>query len=338
MRASEFLIEDSSETIQNALENWMEMESTPNDIQAILSSPESAPYKKPPNIKWLYRAIVPKNRDINSIKSTGQVVAFATDMQGAINFIRTLEIQDDWVIIRKPFNPSDFLLDFTGMYEAIAQGAQSERYIKEHEVWMKPTAEYTTAKKNEIVYSSKEDDNRLTEAKVSVKDQLINKVKQDGGRPEEYFVRFTDIDKLGFSAKQKFGRSVDIDHPDYYPDYIGSGKGNPALWFYPLKTYMSDDDLYAIEKPYVWLVRLKPNAWLQPVDRSTTNKLEAPQGKERVGMMKNIRPFPAAIFFKQGFDVVDKFYDYGSQHKRHGEVKGPSKEKPSFFDRVRGYT
>lgn len=179
---------------------------------------------------------------------------------------------------------------------------------------------------------------KITEAKVSVKDQIINTVKRDGGRPEEYFVRFTDIDKLGFSARQQFGRSLDVDHPDYYPDYIGAGKGNPALWFYPLKTYISDNDLYAIEKPYVWLVRLKPNAWLQPVDAKTTTKQEAPQGKERVGMMKNIRPFPAAIFFKHGFDVVGKFYDYGSQHKRHGEVKGPSKGKPSFFDRVRGYT
>jgi len=177
----------------------------------------------------------------------------------------------------------------------------------------------------------------ITEAKVSVKDQIINTVRKNGGNPNEYFVRFTDIDKLGFSAKQQFGRSLDVDHPDYYPDYIGAGKGNPALWFYPLKTYINDNDLYAIEKPYVWLVKLKPNAWLQQVDRKTKTKQEAPQGKERVGMMKNVSPFPAAIFFKPGFDVVGKYYDYGSQHKRHGEVKGPSQGKPTFFDKVRGH-
>ena len=177
----------------------------------------------------------------------------------------------------------------------------------------------------------------ITEAKVPVKDQVINSVRKNGGKPEEYFVRFTDIDKLGFSPKQQFGRSLDVDHPDYYPDYIGAGKGNPALWFYPLKTYLNDNDLYAIEKPYVWLVRLKPNAWLQPVDVNTKAKVEAPEGKQRVGMLKNIRPFPAAIFFKPGFDVVDKFYDYGSQHKRHGQVKGPSQGKPTFFDKVRGH-
>lgn len=177
----------------------------------------------------------------------------------------------------------------------------------------------------------------IIEGKVPIKDQVINSVRKDGGSSEEYFVRFTDIDKLGFSAKQQFGRSVDLDHPEYSPDYIGTGKGNPALWFYPLKTYINDNDLYAREKPYVWLVRLKPNAWLQPINRNTTDKVEAPQGKERVGIFKNISPFPAAIFFKHGFDVVDKFYDYSSQHKRHGEVKGKAAGKPTFFDRVRGH-
>ena len=333
MRATEFIVEDGSETVQMALENWMEMESTPQDIQTILSSPESKPYKKPPNIKWLYRAIVPKDRDINSIKSTGQVVAFATDMQGAINFIQTLEISDDYVIIRKPFNPSDFLLDFTSMYENIAQGAHSERYVKEHEVWMKPTPEYTTAKKNEIVYSSKEN---ITEAKVSIRDQIIDAVRKDGGKPEEYFVRFTGVDKLGFSARQQFGKTPDADDPDFDPDYIGAKKGKPALWFYPLNTYLKNNDIYAVEKPYVWLVRIKPDAWLQPTKRNTKGIEQAPQGKERVGMLRLASVWPAAIFFKPAFDVIGKYYDYGSQHKRHGEVKGAP--KPSFFDRVRGNT
>ena len=174
----------------------------------------------------------------------------------------------------------------------------------------------------------------IIEAKISVRAQIINDVRKNGGKADEYFVRFTDIDKLGFSAKQQFGRSPDVDDPAFTPDYIGAGKGNPALWFYPLKTYISDNDLYAIEKPYVWLVRLKPTSWLQPVDAKTTTKQEAPQGKERVGMLKNIRPFPAAIFFKPGFDVVGKYYDYGSQHKRHGEVKG--KPEPTLFQRIRG--
>ena len=156
MRATEFLSEASTEELQEALENWMEMYSTPHDIQTILLSKESRPFKKPPNIKWLYRAIVLKNRNINNIKSTSQVIAFATDIKGAVTFVRSLDVYGDWVIIRKPFNAADFLLDFTGMYEAIAQGAHHYGYVSEHEVWMKPTPEYIGAKRNEIVLTSQD--------------------------------------------------------------------------------------------------------------------------------------------------------------------------------------
>jgi hypothetical protein len=172
MRATEFLAEASPEELQEALENWMEMYSTPHDIQTILLSKESKPFKKPPNVQWLYRAIVLKNRNINNIKSTSQVIAFATDIKGAVTFVRSLDVYGDWVIIRKPFNPADFLLDFTSMYEAIAQGAHHYGYVSEHEVWMKPTPEYIGAKKSEIVLTSQDYYarpyyyNRLSEARV----------------------------------------------------------------------------------------------------------------------------------------------------------------------------
>ena len=43
----------------------------------------------------------------------------------------------------------------------------------------------------------------VTEARVpSVRDQIIADVKKHGGSPDEYFVRFTDMDKLGFSGRQ----------------------------------------------------------------------------------------------------------------------------------------
>jgi hypothetical protein len=180
----------------------------------------------------------------------------------------------------------------------------------------------------------------ITEAKVpSVRDQIIADVKKHG--PGDYFVRFTDIDKLGFSARQMFSHTPDVDHPKFDVDYIGHSIGRRALWFYPLKTYLDPNKmLYADEQPWVWLVKLKPNAWLQTVNRGD-NKLESPPpGKERVGILRMSSP-NAAIFFKPGFDVVGKYYDYAKTHKRthqHGQVKGPSaRPKPSFFDRVRGY-
>ena len=178
----------------------------------------------------------------------------------------------------------------------------------------------------------------ITEAKVpSVRDQIIADVKKSG--PGDYFVRFTGIDKLGFSGRQWFGKTPDVDDPTFDIDYIGHGKGRRALWFYPLETYLNVERMiYASEQPYVWLVKLKPDAWLQTV-RAGDNKIEnPPAGKQRVGILRLSKP-PAAIFFTHGFDVVGKYYDYAGQHKRHGQVKGPSaRPKPSFFDRVRGYS
>ena len=172
----------------------------------------------------------------------------------------------------------------------------------------------------------------VTETRESIRSQIINAVEKDGGSPDDYFVRFTTVDQLGFSAKQTFGRSPDLGDPNFSVDYIGAGKGHPALWFYPLKSYLKSRDLYATQHPYVWLVRLKPTAWLQPVTDKTTQKQSAPAGKQRAGILR-LNNIPAAIFFQPGFDLVGKFYDHSGQHQRHGQVKGAP--APSFFDRVR---
>jgi len=177
----------------------------------------------------------------------------------------------------------------------------------------------------------------ITEAKVpSVRDQIIADVAKHG--PGEYFVRFSGMDKLGYSAKQWFGKTPDADHPDFDVDYIGHGKGRPVLWFYPLETYLDQNrTVYASEQPYAWLVKLKPNAWLQPVKRGDKGIRPAPNGKQRVGLLSMSSP-PAAMFFTHGFDVVGKYYNYADQHRRHGEVKGPGAGlPPTFFDRIRGY-
>jgi len=172
----------------------------------------------------------------------------------------------------------------------------------------------------------------ITEAQVpSIRDQIIADVRKNG--PGEYFVRTTAVDRLGFSARQLFGRSPDMDDPAFDVDYIGAGNGRPALWFYPLKDYLKSNDLYATESPYVWLVKLKDNAWLQTARRGATGVQSAPAGKKRVGIMRISNP-PAAIFFEPGFDLIGRYYDYAGQHKRHGNVKGAP--KPTFFDRVRG--
>ena len=175
----------------------------------------------------------------------------------------------------------------------------------------------------------------IFEAKVSIKNQIIADVNKNGGDLKDYFVRFTNIDKLGYSAKQLFGRTPDIDD-DFSVDYIGTNNGRPVLWFYPLQHYLKHNELFASSNPYAWLVKLKPNAWLQTVKRGDKKFQQAPNGKERAGILRMSNP-PAALFFKPLFDVVGKYYDYGGQHTRHGNVKGPTpREKLSWFQRIRG--
>ena len=64
----------------------------------------------------------------------------------------------------------------------------------------------------------------VVEARVpSVREQIIADVQKHGAG--EYFVRFTDRDKLGFSGRQWFGQTPDVDHPKFDVDYIGHGVG-----------------------------------------------------------------------------------------------------------------
>ena len=56
----------------------------------------------------------------------------------------------------------------------------------------------------------------FTEAKVpNVRDQIRADVKKHGASADQYFVRFTDQDQLGFSGRQSFGRTPDVDHPQF---------------------------------------------------------------------------------------------------------------------------
>ena len=125
------------------------------------------------------------------------------------------------------------------------------------------------------------------------------------GSTDEYFVRFTDQDRVGFSARQHYGRTPDVDDPRYDPMALPQRQGRPALWFYPLSTYLHNRNLFASQHPYTWLVRLKPTAWLQRVGRDS--KDDAPAGRERVGMLTKDSGVPMAVFFKPAFDVVDRW-------------------------------
>lgn len=148
----------------------------------------------------------------------------------------------------------------------------------------------------------------LIAERVDPKTEIENMSVILPGSLDEYFVRFTDQDKLGFSQRQHFGRTVDVDDADFDPyDLSVKSQGRPALWFYPLQTYLKHKDLYGSNMPYTWLVRIKPNAWLQSVDGQTVKK-DAPQGKQRVGILSKKQGLSMAVFFRPAFDVVDRWH------------------------------
>lgn len=162
----------------------------------------------------------------------------------------------------------------------------------------------------------------------SIREQIKADIQNNGGSIDDYFVRFSMVDQLGFSGRQWFGKSPDVDHPQFSIDYVGHKHGRRALWFYPASFYLKSGGAYGSEQPYVFLVKLKPNAWLQPVKEGDIKVLPAPEGKERVGILRTGVGVPSAIFFTKGYDLVGKYTNYKIKHKKHGEVKGPPPPPP----------
>ena len=147
---------------KQAVEYWQQMYDPDNSAKTILSSPASKPFRQCGGATKLYRAIVPQDREINAIKANGVVVAFARTVNGAVNFVQTLDTEEDWVIIEKNYNAGDCLLDYSKMVETL--GLTDGDYVDEAEVWMKPTAYYKSAKKNEVVLTSKQYYSKQTES------------------------------------------------------------------------------------------------------------------------------------------------------------------------------
>ena len=158
MRARDFLKENVEDlkSLKEACENWMEMYFDANDIKTILTHPYSQKFKQPPaGIDRLYRGLVVKGGKIKAVpgKSNRKFVAYATHKYGAEAFLASLDVGGRRVIVEKQFNPADFVLDFTGLYESLFPENLTafNRYETEYEVWMRATSYYTSVSEKEIV-------------------------------------------------------------------------------------------------------------------------------------------------------------------------------------------
>ena len=140
--------------LKKSVENWNEMWFTAQDIETILNHPYSQQFRKPPSVDKVYRGLILKGRLLKAIPGKGnrKFVAYATSPQGADVFLTSLQMDGRHVILEKKFNPQDFLLDYTALYESLFPEATKNLYYEsEEEVWMRATRYYTSAKEEEVI-------------------------------------------------------------------------------------------------------------------------------------------------------------------------------------------
>ena len=144
-------IKPEFEELARACDNWYAMEYTPADIQFILNSPYSKPYKKPAEgHHTLYRCIFPNDKVAESERDARGFVSYATTLRGAEVFRTHTASTEPYYIIEKKLVPSDFLLNFTSLYEMV-MSEMGVNYDSESEVWMKRSPYYTTHTEDEII-------------------------------------------------------------------------------------------------------------------------------------------------------------------------------------------
>ena len=139
------------EELARACDNWYAMEYTPADIQFILNSPYSKPYKKPSEgHHTLYRCIFPNDKVAESERDARGFVSYATTLRGADVFRKLTAPNEPYYIIEKKLLPGDFLLNFTSLYEMV-MAEMGFNYDTESEVWMKRSPYYTKHTEDEII-------------------------------------------------------------------------------------------------------------------------------------------------------------------------------------------
>lgn len=152
------------EELAQACDNWFSMIYTAQDIQTILNSPYSAQYKKPSaGINKLYRCIFPRDKNAEAEKDTRLFISYATSLEGAENFRTLTAPNEQYYIIEKKVVPSDFILDFGSLYQAVMK-TMPRNYENEGEVWLKRSPYYTKSTEDDIIVNHYWPDEELTES------------------------------------------------------------------------------------------------------------------------------------------------------------------------------
>lgn len=109
------------------------------------------------------------------------IVTYSTDIEACHNVAEDVEL-NDYVIVKKKFKPTDMLLNFDELRKVVNPVKKGSRDRYEHEVWINPSAYYTTYTEKEEVFNSlkeqdkeaEEDKTKKVDEKTAYKDYLAN--------------------------------------------------------------------------------------------------------------------------------------------------------------------
>jgi len=195
--------------------------------------------------------------------------------------------------------------------------------------------------------------------RVPLRQQILQIIQKNGGTIDDYWVSSTTVDHLGFYGgdshhpqpeKTRPGRAFDVpmgafqDQRKYsspeYATYGGAAywgdkptQQRYGLWFMPLKKVFKQLEMgqYPYLRNFLFLVRLRDTAWLQPVDnwqklRAAVVGIRPPSGKSKVGQYNpesNI-----AVFFKPAYQIVGKWTRAEIENSaRRAQIGGPEAQK-----------
>ena len=150
-----FEIENTSPKAEviGAMQSWFEMWQPAKQVSIILNSPEAQNFTTA-TASEIYRCVVvTRAGGVKNPTTTKQIVVYTVDMNNAHRFYHSLDISNDYLVVKKAFHSNDLILNFSEYANSLDQSGGWD----EHELWMRPTSYYTTVDRSEIVYDSRKD-------------------------------------------------------------------------------------------------------------------------------------------------------------------------------------
>jgi len=172
--------------------------------------------------------------------------------------------------------------------------------------------------------------------RIPVSQQVKNIMAKHGGTIADYWIHNSAVDHLGFYGGDKNAQSADGWSQPARPmkapvvpgqafsgqlKYGAAERGYQApkdaekrygLWFSPLGPNLAhmDGGILPFANKFTFLIKLKPDAWLQPIDllnkaRANLVGIKPPAGKHRVGQYNANSKI--AVLFEPAFDIVGKW-------------------------------